>query len=433
MSANNTSLAYLHKYLPRFKAIMTAIPGNPEEPGSATQLVKTFSVAIIDKLQDKNPDQLVADHATDLVFEPNTEPSAQTMRRSWWDSSDPGRPQNLVRVLFPLALARELTPAGFQRANQGVLCQPSAETGYRPIEFIMREVGRAFCRANKMSSRDVMTDLVDIFTNTSPIDDDIDKLKFDFVYGMKMRVLKGNRIDLVHTIRILFFTGYLIYFTNPTAFKWAHPVFLIVALFQAQTNFFPPNKDMAQALSEGEKSKYLLALGLNVFEAIRKPFDAEFFKGPDLFPTSINPTNMPHLQALNFVPAAGAPPPQGAPAPPANHAPDEFNLTYFLFGNQVLEGTNDEGVTAELFDHDVLTNYTAVRDRTEDLPQVTGFELMTLMTIIIPKTHLRLNARKNYGYKNKQAMIDLINTHIATFDATYATYLGDLADTIQAA
>lgn len=419
MPPNNISLTLLHKFLPNFTAMLAAIPAKPEDETSGTQLVKTFAEAIANKLAAKDPDQLVADHHTDLVFEPHHEPSAKTIKRSWWDSSDSSRPQWLVRALFPLGPANQVTPAHFNRTNQGILCQPSAETGLRPIEYIAHHVNRAFCRANKMDAEDVMTDLVDIFTNQNTLDDDvIDNLNFVFVTGKAMTEVQANRLDLVHAIRLLFFTGYLIYFTNPTAFKWAHPVFLITAVFQAQTNFFPNNKDLNHPLSDAHKSNYLLALGLNVFEAIRKPFDADFFNSADLFPPSINPTNMPQPLGLAYAPPPGAPPPP----------PDEFYPTYFLFGNQTTDQTTHEGITAELFDQDVLINYIAVRDNTDDLPQVTCRELKTLMTIICPKSALRLNM-KNFGHAKKANMLDTLNEHITTFGNTHATYLHDLAAT----
>lgn len=417
----------LHKFLPKFAAILAAIPGKPEDQDSGTQLVKTFAETIGSKLDAKDPDQLVADHATDLVFEDGKEPSAKTIKHSWWNSFD-SRPQWLVRALFPLGPASNVTPAHFRRTNQGILCQPSAETGLRPIEYIAKQVNRAFCRANKMDAEDVMAGFVDIFTNTNPLDDDvIDNLGFVFVTGKDMTEAPANRLDLVHALRLLFFTGYLIYFCNPTAFKWAHPIFLVTAVFQAQTNFFPPNKDMDRPLSEAQKSNYLLALGLNVFEAIRNPFDADFFHSADLFAATINPTSMPQPLGLGYVP------PPGAPA--ANqHPPDEFNLVYmtnFLLGNQVAEDTTEDGITAELFDQDVLINYNAVRNKNEQLvAQLVARELKTLMTIICPKTALKLQARQNYGCKTKAAMITILNDHITTFGTTHQAYLQDLAATL---
>lgn len=421
--ASNMSLTILHKFLPKFTAILAAIPGKPEDQDSGTQLVKTFAEAIASKLVAKDPDQLAADHATGLVFDDGKEPSAKTIKRTWWDSSD-SRPQWLVRALFPLGPASNVTPAHFKRTNQGILCQPSAETGLRPIEYIAKQVNRAFCRANKMDAEDVMTDFVDIFTNPNTLDDDvIDNLEFVFVAGKAMTEAPANRLDLVHALRLLFFTGYLIYFCNPTAFKWAHPIFLITAVFQAQTNFFPPNKDMDRPLSEAQKSNYLLALGLNVFEAIRKPFDTDFFHSADLFPATINPTSMPQPLGLGYVPPPGAPAANQQP-------PDEFNPTKFLFGNQVAEGTTDDGIAAELFDQDVLINYNAVRNQNDQLPQLEASELKTLMTIICPKTALKLKARKNYGCKNKPAMVAILNHHITTFGTTHQAYLQDLAATL---
>ena len=420
-------LTILHKFLPKFAAILEAIPGKQEDQDSGTKLVKTFAELIASRVGTMNPDQLVADHVTELVFEDGKEPSAKTIKPSWWDSSSDSRPQWLVRVLFPFGPASNVTPAHFKRINQGILCQPSAETCLRPIEYIAQQLNRAFCRANKMDAEDVMADFVDIFTNPKPLDGDvIDSLEFVFVTGKAMTEVAANRLDLVHALRLLFFTGYLIYFCNPTAFKWAHPIFLITAVFQAQTNFFPPNKDMDRPLSEAQKSNYLLALGLNVFEAIRKPFDADLFHSADLFPATINPTSMPQPLVLGYVS------PPGAPAGAANQQPpDEFNPTNFLFGNQVAEDTTEDGIATELFDHEVLINYNAVRGNNHKLQsQVTMKELKILMTIICPKTALNLEAHKNHGCKTKRIMIDILNEHITTFGTTHHVYLQDLAATL---
>ena len=150
MSDSNNSVPFLHKYLSQFVTILTTIPGNPGAPDSGTQLVKTFAEAIARKLGDKGPEQLVAEHATERVFEPGQEPSAMTIMLSWWNETP--RPSSLVRILFPLGPANKVTPAGFQRANQGILCQPSAETGYRPTCLPRPR----FCRPLEMSDGKIM-------------------------------------------------------------------------------------------------------------------------------------------------------------------------------------------------------------------------------------------------------------------------------------
>lgn len=420
----------LSAYLTEMTTVLDAIPSKPEDINSGTQLIKTFADIISTKLGDKTPGQLGADHATDIVFEDGKEPSAKTIKRAWWSSYTSSW---LFRVLFPLGPTSYVTPDYFQRTNQGILCQPSSKTGFSPIEHVANQASRAFCRTGKMGDADdFMEFLVDIFTNTQPVDDDdIDSLSVVFVTGKAMTEIYANRIDLVHAIRLLFFTGYLIYWCNPTAFKWAHPVFLITAVFQAQANFFPPDKDMDTPLSEAQKSNYLFALGINVCEAIRQPFDARFFNSADLFPATINPTSMPQPLALGYVP----PPPPGAPpgAPPAaanQQTTDEFSPAYFLYGNQVAEGTTDADIPAELFDQDTLFNYNAVRNQNGDLQaQLEARELKILMTIICPKSALNTKARKNHGCKNKAAMIATLRDHIGTFGTTHQAYLQDLEAT----
>lgn len=415
---SDMSLALIHKFVPKFASILASIPG-PGVPKSGTQLIRLFADVINQHLGSKTPEQFVADHATNQAFEDDQEPSNKTIKREWWESKDGAR---FARALFPMGLANMVTPPYFNRINQGILCQPSAETGFRPIEYIAHHVNRAFCRAN-MDADDVMNDYVDIFTNPNPLQDDVvDKLEFTFVSGKEMLEYRANRLDLVHAIRLLYFTGYFTYLCNPTAFYWTHPLFLITAVFQAQTNFFP---SMLNSLSEAQKKNYLLALGLNVFERIRKPFEAEFFDGADLFPATGNPTNMPQdpFRLGYSAPPAGAP--EGAPA--GAHEELVFNPTYFLFGEQIANGTNNNGIAATIFDQDVFNNYTAVHDNTTYLPQVKASELTTLMTIICPKDALEHPTKPNYGYKKKAHQIALLKKHITTFNTTHHLYLQELA------
>ena len=50
-------LTILHKFLPKFAAILDAIPGKQEDQDCGTMLVKTFAELIASKIGTKNPDQ----------------------------------------------------------------------------------------------------------------------------------------------------------------------------------------------------------------------------------------------------------------------------------------------------------------------------------------------------------------------------------------
>ena len=71
------SINILNSFLPKFAAILAAIPDSPDHE-SGTHLVKTFADLIATKLGAKDPATLVADHDTALVFEDGKEPSAKT-------------------------------------------------------------------------------------------------------------------------------------------------------------------------------------------------------------------------------------------------------------------------------------------------------------------------------------------------------------------
>lgn len=416
-------LKLVHKYLPMFIDRMNAIPIE-ESRDSGTCTIKNFAQCLVEKVGPKNPQQIVDEHATHFAFHHGKEPSANSLNPLWWDSCHPDQPQFLFRALFQLGPASTVTPPSFKCANQGILCQPHAENNeLRPIEFLAQHVNLVFCRSatmdDTMDETEVMDGFVEIFTSTEPTSvHEIDDLSFVFVKGKGLNVIRANRLDLVHALRVLFYTGYMIYFANPVAFKFCHPLFLITNVFLAQTNFFPSNNLMDHPLSDAQKSNYLLALGLNVFDVMRKPFDAEFFLNDHhLFPATINPTTMPDPLALSFVPQPGA-------------GPDGLNVftpLYFLFGwSGLQEGTTEDGITAQLFDKDVLINYNAVVQSNEHLPQLTCEDLQTLMIIICKKTSLKLKAKKNFGCKTKADMIALLNQHITAFGTTHATYLQDL-------
>jgi hypothetical protein len=413
-----TPLALVRRYLPKFTTLMNDIPADPDHADSGTQLVKTFATVITTSIQAKNPQQIVDEHDTNRAFtiEHGKEPSHKTINKAWWESKEPEKPQFIVRALFPIGPASKMTPPYFTRINQGILCQPHAENNnFRPIEFIADHVNKIFCRATHagepMNAKEVMEGFVEIFTSTTPVGNlDIDGLSFVFVKGKDLKPVRANRLDLVHALRVLFYTGYMVFFANPTAFKFFHPLFLITNVFLAQANFFPSNSDMNQPLSDAEKNNYLLALGLNIYEAMRKTLDAEvFLNAADLFPATVNPTTMPMPLGLGY------------------DRLDIFTPLYFLFGHNVLEDTTEDAIVAEFFDHSILDFFNDAKS--DKFEQMTAGNLKTLLTICCPKTVLNLRAKKNYGLKDKTAMVNSLKQHITTFGTNHAAYLTDLEAT----
>jgi hypothetical protein len=420
-----TSLNLVGKYLPMFLELMMDIP-DTNTPGA--RLIKAFARIISNAVGPKSAQNIVDDHKTEIVFQHGKDPSPNTINKTWWENKSPDMPQFLVRSLLPIGPASKMAPPYCNRINQGILCQRHAENNnLSPIEFLLKYVNLIFCRSSHlgeaMNAHEVMEGLVEIFTSPGPVGNpDIDNLSFVFVKGKsELTPVRANRIDLVHALRILYYTGYMIWFANPDGFTNYHPLVLITNVFLAQTNFFPSNSDIDQPLSRAEKNNYLLALGLNIYEAMRKDFDAKFFlAAADLFPSTVNPTMMP-------VPLGLKDDTQPPPRPLSDHE-DFFTPFYFLFGKNVPSGTTEDGATAEILDHSMLPFYEAAVE--QDLDSTGVKAIKTLLTMVCPKHTLNLRVKRNYGLKDKAAMVKLLNEHLQTFGNTHSAYLNELNEAI---
>jgi len=417
-----TPLNLLQAYKPKFCSILENIP-DKNDIRSASRLVKMYAEILVDKVGSMTPQKIVDNHRTDAAFNPDQgDPSPQTMKESWWN--DDSNPHFLFRTLFPIGPASTLIPPYFQRMTQGILCERHFDNNHlSPIEFMLRHATKVFCHCN-LDGAEAMEVFIEICTSTDPVvnNQDIDALgyapdkEFVMVAGKQNYAYRANRLDLVYALRLLFSTGYMIFFANPIGFKWCHPFHLITNVFLAQTKFFPEDSYMDEIMSDAEKQNYLFALGVKVFHAMNKELMADFFQSRHLFPTMVSPTNMPAPLALGYVPQPDAPQPD-----------DPFTTSSFLFGNQVPEDTTEDGITAKIFDFAILENYNAVLE-CKNLGQLSTTDVKTLVIIICPKTTLPScqTKKKNYGLGNKAEMIRLLEENITTFGTTHEAYLKDL-------
>jgi hypothetical protein len=422
------SVAYtsVTRFLPTFHNVMNMVPSDSDQaPRPGAKLVKTIASLMNASVETKAPQQIVDDHKTSTVFAYGKEPSPQTLNQSWWESADPNRPQLLVRNLVSLGPATTMTPPYFKKnVKEGILCESAPENNnLSPIEFIAIYATNIFSR-EEMDAQEVMAALVEIFTEITPLGNAaIDGLSFVF-NGKK--TVRANRLDLVHALRILFYTGYMIFFANPTAFKFFHPLILITNVFLAQKNFFPSDSDMDLPLSEAEKNNYLLSLGLNIYEAMRNTFEGKFFLNcTDLFPATVNPTMMPPPPAPLFLGVV-----DGVDQPPEDNI---FRHRYFLFGENVPEDSFDffDFFSPLMFDHSILSNFKAAEEY--NFKQLTEKEIKNLLIICCPKTTLTLDEKKrkqkNNGLGKRSEMITLLKQYITTFATKHAAYLNELEGT----
>lgn len=396
----------------------------PDDFDSTTgkKLIKGFSSVIIDAIEHKSPQQLVDDHTREFVFGQVKAPVTANIRPEWWSLETEGKPCFLARAILTLGPANGLCPSHHQRVNQGILCEPHAKNqNMTPIECLLHHFNMEACESGELLDGDqIMRDLVEIFTSTKSVGNpNIDNCDIFFVKGVQYTPVKSTRLDLVYALHLVFYTGLLVCFANPTDFKHYHPLVLITNIFRAQMNFFPDNKHMDKPLSPVQRSNYLLKLGINIFETLRKDFDAKFFlDNADFFPPTSNPTMMPAPRALAYVPGAAALVLDAAHDKQDNDS--VFETWYFLFGKRATENDRDlenPDIEAEPLDASILPIYQSAVNNEFD--SIDRSRLKVLMTIICPKDILNLNAKNWFGYKTKAQMIAVINAHITTFKDTH--------------
>ena len=327
--------------------MLQTIPGDPENPNSGTQFVRSCANVISSALEAKGPDQIAADHDTSTVFADKNEPSTNSINNDWWNAKPAhyiNSPQVFYRALYTFGPVNEIKPPYHNDSTEGILCQPHAENNsLRPIEFLANHVLRAFSRS-EMSPEDVMEGWIDIFTSTNAVRPDyfmeLDDLSFVFVKQYSQETIRAKRLDLVHALRVLFYTGHLVLMANPEAFDFAHPLRLITNVFLAQVNFFPHDSDMDQPLSPKEKNDYLLKLGIKIFERLCEEFyDSFLVSGADLFPVTFNPTLMPAPSVMAILNT----PLERDEQQLTEAYEQQFTLSYFLFGQKVSENKRERG------------------------------------------------------------------------------------------
>ena len=399
------------------------IPNNPDKK-TAGNKIKSYCDQIVEWVGFKTPEKIVAEHATSIVFDCGKPPCTANINHAWWENNTHDElPQFLARSLTTFGPVDVLSPPYFKRANQGILIQGHAENNnMSPIEYLVLQVNMEFCRTDEpMDANEVMDGLVEIFTSTAAVSNTtIDNLVFRIVFTDKLTPFEATRLDLVHALHIVFYIGMLVYLANPEGFCHCHPASLIINIFLAQGNCFPANTDIDKPLSKVQQGEWLLTLGLNIFDAMRKEFDAAFFlNNADFFPCTTNPTMMPPSLAIGYRKPQDADADAGAPV---------FETAYFLFGARPNQAEPDTTIKAEPLDGSILPYYQyAVKG---EYAQLNRDQLKTLITIVCPKETLNLTSKTYFGLKIKADMIALLTKHLPAFNTTNAEYITELSATM---
>jgi hypothetical protein len=431
---DNTQCKAVTKSKDQLVKIFNDIPDSNDQ-GSATRLIKGYASIISGFAVNKNSQQIIDDHATALVF--GTGPIGRaSIKPDYWNSEETG--PFFLRSLGCIGPANALCPPYFHRPNQGILCQPHAENNdMTPIEYLVRAVYMEFCRTREpMDANEVMKGYIEIFTELKPVGNSIiDGLSLTMVKGNNLVPLKATRLNIVHALLILFYTSHLVYSANP-ALHFYHPMVVITNIFLAQKNFFPPNEGMDKPLTDAHKKRYLLNLGLSIYEVLRVATDTSLFlDNAELFPVTFNPTTMPPTpKAIGYrIPSseeAAIPSSEEAAIPSDEQA--VVKTLYFLFGNQVRENTiqPDTTISAEPLDYSIIDYYMDAVDNNFDT--MTKANVQTLITIVCPKDTVNLNSKKFFGIKTKEMMTTLLTKHLPAFNTAYKRYVTDVKEATDA-
>lgn len=442
---SDTNLTLLANYIPYMKyhlnLIMEKLDSSP-----AGNYIKAISKIIGEALNTKDAATIVADHDTNFAFVTNMHPCTASLAQSWWKAGET-KPQLFVLAMLTFGPADGLSPPHSKRVNQGILCQPHVENNrMTPIELLGSTISDEFYRVgkqHKMGAEEIMHGYVENFTSLQHVKNDtIDNLQIIFVKGSsQLEPVKGNRLDIVYSLHVVYYTGMLVYLANPKDFQHYHPLILITNIFLAQKNFFPPDKDVEKALSKSEKNNYLLALGVHIFDAIRKEFETKFFLDNEkCFPSKINPTMMPApKEHILYLGAPGAPVAMPPVAAFAAADAETVQTYFFLFGKQTEENdkTQENGIKAEPLDDSIFPFYESVLNSVVDddfsqvsLGEIKCRQLKILITIVCPKEDLKLEKKKNFGLANKAIMIALLQKRISSFNSANLDYITKLKEAI---
>ncbi len=396
----------------------------PESEPSAgedgSKLVKGYASLIAAVVKDKTVDTIIRDHSRETVFEPNTLPTTNNIKQEWWNCLYPGSSKEgyLARAVY--SIGNVITVPPFHKQETLGFLSVRSFNRQTPIENATHNFYTEIAKTNeKLDAKGLLEELVAIFTDDQPLgNNNFENCKLVFVKGID--TLAATRIDIVHAIRVLFYTGFLVFMANPIDFKHYHPLMLITKLFLSQDNFFPTEYMMDEPLSKADQHNFLLLLGQSIYEAIRQPFETEYFilHGPEFFPATNNPTMMPAPPAITFTPAA-------APAPPPPPSSSEIEFYYFLWGNHLPGLPGNVDPDAQPLDEQIVKHYKhAVENNFASIPNKSILKI--LITIICPNDTLDLS--KEFFGLSRAAMVALINKHLPAFQEKHdlKSYLEDL-------
>ena len=415
-------------------ALNKLLPSAPapasENASQTTTFLKECYAVISEHIGMTTAADLINDHATTNIYG-EAHATTNNIKEDYWKSSATGQPAALMRSILTIGPAKFYCPDYYIRNNQGILCEPSCHNHDKtPIELL----GHTYIMVLKQaggtpSSDEVFDNLVQLFTSTDVQNNPtVDNMVIYFVKGTsKKEQIKGTRLDIINTLRLVYIIGYIVFLSNPLDLKHYHPLHVIQRIFLAQAKFFTPNHDLEAPLSDTEKHNYLFSLGFAVYESLRITFDAAIYiNNAELFPASTSLTNMPPPLALGYVSGHHAPglPSLGHAQHADADADDAVHQTrYFLFGQNANEGETDDDLLdayAQPLDADVLELYKDIQ-----LKQLSGYEnnnLLNLVIMICPKVLGKdghpIKGRQ-FGLKTKKDIIAYINKHADNFHATH--------------
>jgi hypothetical protein len=383
--------------------ITTTLQTMYQEPASGTceEFITNCANAIANHLDVTDAQLLVDNHNDPATFQhPGTKRKLNDhINPAFWRMNAVGQPAALVRSILTIGPTADYLPSGVVRDNQGILCQTNSWNDNKtPIEYLAHILLKSVVKQGHVTSDALFNTYINLFTNTGPFyDDAIDDTRITFVKGIEnTTTTNGNRLDIVNTLRLAYLIGLVVYLANPTQFKHYHPIFIITRIFLAQKNFFL--LDHASDFGPVQQHNYLLSLGIQTYETIRKSIDPILLLNNRALYSSV-PLMLTHRHE--------------APEP------SEHTDRFFLFGNPSTEGASELNCYAQPLDASTVDFYYNALNQ-EEIDSYKVKDTINLITMVCPQDVLPSHSARNFGIKSKPNMIALLREHIATFHANNA-------------
>jgi hypothetical protein len=395
-------LKHISTTVHKITSVLQTMYDNPTS-GACEDFIQNCATTIASHLDATNAQLLVDNHTDPAIFQAppyGKKKLNDHITDSFWRMNSVGQPAALVRSILSIGPAANYLPSGVVRDNQGILCQPnSSNHGKTPIEFLAHvHLMEVIKPGGHVTADTLFNTYIDLFTNTGTVHNDkIEEQKITFVKGIENTTTSiGNRLDIVNTLRLAYLIGLVVYFSNPTQFKHYHPIHVITRIFLAQKNFFL--MDHVSEFGPVQQHNYLLSLGIQVYETIRKSIDPLLLLNNRALYSSA-PLMLTHRHE--------------------QPEPSEHTDRFFLFGIPSTEGASELNCSAQPLDASTLEFYNNALNQ-EDLDSYYVNDIINLITMVCPKEVLPSHSARKFGIKNKPSMIALLRDHIATFHANNA-------------